>query len=946
MNQEPPILPPSTTTNLTIKISNTTQKPRKEIVTNIVPATSISSSPYNSPSLISPPSSTFVSALQSPYISPRATGDDPNHPNHPQESETTTSTTTPTTFTQPSTPLSYSNSGTDDIPSTSHTPPSYDFNTPTAPRVSFSFAIPRVSFQKGSVSPVNAKLRSCDVYIGYHGQNPNLTRFCKWVKSELELQGIASFVADRSKYSDSQSHEIADRIICSVTFGVVVITKDSLLNYLTLEEIRFFAQKKNLIPLFFDTDFTQVVNLLGQNNPDSKEGREVIEGLTRSHEFKLEAHAGNWRLCVSKTAGILRGRLGRMSVAEKEKEPENADEIPFQKNRFLVGREGELAEIETAFFGCREFESKNAGNGGKEGTQGASEGLADEESEGDRGRNGKLITLEIGSTRNSIKRPKYKKTKSGKYKNLGTSIMCINGGPGMGKTEVALEFAHKYYQRYKMVLWVGGEERYLRQNIFNLSLNLGLDISADEEKERGRIRSFDEQESEAFKRVKRELFRDMPYLLIIDNLETEKDLHDLIPRNTGGSHVIITTRLQKVMSFDPMQLQPFPLKDAILLMKGRRKKEYPGQEVEILAKFDEKLGRSSFGLSVIGSLISELAIAPSTLFEAINNIGLEEFSSYFDEVFWGNNKFLLKVLIFCYTILQENGTRNVLASKMLLVGAWFAPLPVSANLLATAATSLSGSTNRFKKWAKCANMTLFCCSGFLTSQTCRSEEDSALVLVKLGLARRANRHPGCHILLHPITQTFAKLKGGLLGAKATLQGVRKLGSPVSNSDHLWSSAFLVFGYKNEPPLVQLKAHDMVLFIKKTALPLAINAFNTFSRCNSSLELLKVCTNVLEEVEKSFVSQIQDWCHGSLCWKNKMNSHQRIDEYVWQDVTLLKATLLETRAKLLLRGGYFDNGEELCRTCISIRTVMLGHNHPQTLAAQEILAKLVRMSSKI
>ncbi|KAI3675695.1 hypothetical protein L1987_85287 [Smallanthus sonchifolius] len=990
MNQErpPPPPQPSATTNLTIKISNSTQKPRKEILTNIVPATSISSSPYNSPSLISPPSSAFVSALQSPYISPRATRDDTNHP---QETETATATaaTTPTTFTHPSTPLSYY--GSDDIPSTSHTPPSerYDFsddtklkivncvpisipssdtntssNNATAPRVSFSFPIPRVSFQKGSVSPANAKLRSCDVYIGYHGQNPNLIRFCKWLKSELELQGIACFVADRAKYSDSQSHEVADRVICSVTFGVVVVTKDSLMSYLSLEEIRFFAQKKNLIPLFFDTYLNEAVNLLGQN-PDSKEGKEVIDGLTKSHEFKLEANDGNWRLCVSKTAGILRGKLGRMSVAEKE--IENIDEIQFTKSRFFVGREKELAEIETAFFGCWEFENENIVNVGKDRTPGTSEGLADEESEGDEGRNGKFINLEVGRCkepkleawvepvigRNSLKRPKYKKTKSGKYKNLGSSIVCINGGPGMGKTELALEFAHRYSQRYKMVLWVGGEARYFRQNIFNLSLNLGLDISADEEKERGRIRSFDEQETEAFKRVKRELFRDMPYLLIIDNLETEKDwwegkdLHDLIPRNTGGSHVIITTRLPRVMNFDPMQLQPLALKDAILLIKGRRKKEYPAQEIEILAKFDENLGRSSYGLSVIGSLLSELAIAPSTLFEAINHIRLEEISSHFDEVFWGNNKFLLKVLIFCMTILQEeNGTRNALASKMLLVGAWFAPLPVSANLLAAAATSITGSTNRFKKWARCANMTFFCCSGFLQSQTSRSEEDSALVLVKLGLARRANRHPGCYILLHPITQFFAKLKGGLLTAKATIQGIRKLGNSVSNLDHLWASAFLVFGYKSEPPVVQLKAHDMVLFIKKTALPLAIRAFTTFSRCNSSLELLKVCTNVLEEVEKSFVSQIQDWCHGSLCWKNKMNSHQRIDEYVWQDVTLLKATLLETRAKLMLRGGHFDNGEELCRTCISIRTVMLGHNHAQTLAAQETLAKLVRMSSKI
>ncbi|KAI3769084.1 hypothetical protein L6452_00181 [Arctium lappa] len=928
------------TKNLTIKISNSNQKPRKEILTTIVPAsaTSISSlTPYNSPSLISPPSSAFVSALQSPYISPRATGDDPNSP-----STTTTTTTTPTSFTHPSTPVSYCGSHNDDIPSTSYTPPSErcdlsddtklkivncvpipsSDNNPTAPRISFSFPVPRISFAKGSVSPANAKLRSCDVYIGYHGQNPNLIRFCKWLKSELEVQGIACFVADRARYADSQSHEIADRVICSVTFGVVVVTMDSLLNYLSLEEIRFFAQKKNLIPLFFDMDASEVADLLARN-PDSKECKDAIDGLMKSHEYKLEANEGNWRCCISKTAGILKGKLGRMSVAENE--IENVNEMPFPKNRFFVGREKELAEIETTFFGCRDFCENESGmhviKGGKPGT---SEGLA------------------------------YKKTKSGKYKSFGSSIVCINGGPGMGKTELALEFAHRFSQRYKMVLWVGGEARYFRQNILNLSLNLGLDVSADAEKERGRIRSFDEQETEAFKRVKRQLFRDMPYLLIIDNLETEKDwwegkdLHDLIPRNTGGSHIIITTRLPKVMTFDPMQLQPLPLKDAISLMKGRRKKEYPSQEVEILAKFDEKLGRSSFGLWVIGSLLSELAISPSTLFEAINHIRIEEDSSRLDELFWGNNKFLLKILIFCVTILHEaNGTRNLLASKMLLVGAWFAPVPVSANLLAAAAHNTSGSTNRLRKWAKCANMAFFCCSGFLDSQTSKSEEDSAMVLVKLGLARRANRHPGCYILFHPITQIFAKLKGGLVTAKATIQGIRKTGNPILNSDQLWASAFLVFGFKSEPPLVQLKPNDMVLFIKKTALPLAIRAFTTFSRCNSALELLKVCTNVLEEVEKSFVSQIQDWCHGSLCWKKKkMNSHQRIDEYVWQDVTLLKATLLETRAKLLLRGGHFDNGEELCRTCISIRTVMLGHNHVQTLAAQETLAKLVRMRSKI
>ncbi|XP_039072313.1 uncharacterized protein LOC120219555 [Hibiscus syriacus] len=938
---------------------------------------SMESSPYNSPSLVSPPSSAFVSALQSPYISPRATIP------KPQEN----SNCNPALVSLSSSPLVSSShigdSQSDDIPSSSYTPPSdqYEYSDDPSypklkfvtcvpvpdpgPRVSFSFPVPRISFAKAPVSPAsNAKLRSCDVFIGFHGQNPNLGRFCKWLKSELELQGIACFVADRAKYSDTQSHEIADRIICSVTYGVVAVTSCSFLNHHSLEEIRFFTQKKNLIPLFFDTGPADITGLLNCNSLD-KECKEAIEGVIKCNEFKLEANQGNWRSCVAKTAVILRTKLGRKSVAEKDFVGEGFELLPFPRNRFFVGREKEIVEIESALFGVAEQDHCCSMMPIIKGeASGQSEGLAEEESDNVSTR-GRFINLEFGKSkeptpeaciepvmgRSSMKRSKFKKSKSGNYKSLGSGVICVNGVPGVGKTELVLEFAYRYAQRYKLVLWVGGEARYFRQNILNLSLNLGLDVSAEEEKERGQIRSFEDQELEAFKRVKRELFRDMPYLLIIDNLETErewwegKDLHELIPRNTGGTHVIITSRLLKVMNFDIMQLPPLPLSDAMILVRGRRKKDYPADEMEFLRKFDEKLGRLSFGLSIIGSLLSKLPISPSQLFEAVNQVStsLEDGStSPADEQFFKHNPFLMKILCFCFAVLhQVNGRRNgILASRMLLVGAWFAPSPISANLLATAAKYMPVGGNRFKRWTKCLSLTFSCCGG--CGLATQSDEDCANLLVKLGLTRRANGQNGCWIQFHPITQAFAKRKECLSAAKGTVLSIRKIGNPLLNSDHLWATAFLVFGFKSEPPVVQLKAIDMVTYIKKTALPLAIGAFTKFSRCNSALELLKVCTSVLEEVEKSFVSCVQ----GPLCWRNKLQGKQRVDEYVWQEVTLLKATLLETRAKLLLRGGHFDSGEELCRTCISIRTVMLGHNHAQTLAAQETLANLVRMRSKI
>ena len=110
-----------------------------------------------------------------------------------------------------------------------------------------------------------------------------------------------------------------------------------------------------------------------------------------------------------------------------------------------------------------------------------------------------------------------------------------------------------------MELWIGGEARYLRHNYLNLSQLLGLDVSNETQisLKKGSNKTFEEQEMEALQRVRKELSRDIPYVLVIDNLENERawwdsrDLFELLPRFGGTTHVIVSTC---VMNLDPVRL--------------------------------------------------------------------------------------------------------------------------------------------------------------------------------------------------------------------------------------------------------------------------------------------------------------------------------------------------------------------------------------------------------
>ncbi|XP_015896095.2 uncharacterized protein LOC107429855 [Ziziphus jujuba] len=850
------------------------------------------------------------------------------------------------------------------------------------------------SFMPGLLSLSSNRMRSCDVFVGLHGHKPSLLRFANWLRAELEVQGISCFVSDRARCRNSRKHGLVEKAMDISSFGVVILTRKSFRNPYTIEELRFFAGEKNLVPIFFDLnpgdclvrDIVEKRGELWEKHGGElwhlyggleKEWKEAVHGLSRVDEWKLEAQDGNWRDCIFRAVTSLAMRLGRRSVVErltKWREKVEKEEFPFPQNENFIGRKKELSELEFILFGDitgdseRDYFELKARPRRKNLAIGWGKNTAFEEKPRDwqletGSRKGKEPVvwkesekeIEMQSTelpqRQHQPRPKtvgrYARRKRSMKILYGKGIACVSGDSGIGKTELLLEFAYRYHQRYKMVLWVGGDSRYIRQNYLNLWSFLEVDVGLESFSKKSRIKTFEEQEEVAISRIRKELMRNIPFLVIIDNLESEKDwwdhklVMDLLPRFGGETHIIISTRLPRVMNLEPLKLSYLSGVEAMSLMQGSVK-EYPIAEIDALRVIEEKLGRSTLGLAIVGAILSELPITPSRLLETTNRMPLKELTWSGKEAYsLRRNTFLLQLFEVCFSIFDHADGPRSLATRMVLASGWFAPSAIPVSLLALAAHKIPEKHKKTRLIRKLLH-SLTC--GLASSYTKRSELEASSMLLRFNIARSSTKQG--YVYVNELIKLYARKRGGASGVpQAMVQAVINRGSITQHAEHIWAACFLLFGFGHDPVVVELKVSDLLYVVKEVVLPLSIRTFITFSRCSAALELLRLCTNALEAADQAFVTPVEKLLDKSLCWR-PIQTNAQLNPCLWQEMALSRATVLETRAKLMIRGGQFDIGDDLIRKAVFIRTSICGEDHPDTVAARETLNKLTRLLTNV
>jgi tetratricopeptide (TPR) repeat protein/transcriptional regulator with XRE-family HTH domain len=113
---------------------------------------------------------------------------------------------------------------------------------------------------------------------------------------------------------------------------------------------------------------------------------------------------------------------------------------------------------------------------------------------------------------------------------------ALTGLPGIGKTQIAVEYCYRYKYEYQTIAWLSADTQEVLLSRFE-ALAQFLNLSQKEKQDQNKI-----------KIVKKWFSERKRWLLIFDNIDDLEMIHDFIPSPCHG-HIILTTRSQSTGRF-------------------------------------------------------------------------------------------------------------------------------------------------------------------------------------------------------------------------------------------------------------------------------------------------------------------------------------------------------------------------------------------------------------
>jgi transcriptional regulator with XRE-family HTH domain len=202
---------------------------------------------------------------------------------------------------------------------------------------------------------------------------------------------------------------------------------------------------------------------------------------------------------------------------------------------------------------------------------------------------------------------------------LPLPVVALNGLPGAGKTQLAVEYAYRYCDRYEAVIWIRGDSyEHLVLDLARLAVLLNIPIPGNS------------GDTEVIEEVKHWLSKQDNCLVILDNVETFSLISLILPTIFRG-RVLLTTRAQATGVFAhcitlmPMEREEgigFILRRAKLIPQSTQLADIP-QWLSIEAmKLLHLLGGLPLALDQAGAYIEESSCSLSNYIDLYQKKGV------------------------------------------------------------------------------------------------------------------------------------------------------------------------------------------------------------------------------------------------------------------------------------------------------------------------------------
>ncbi len=175
---------------------------------------------------------------------------------------------------------------------------------------------------------------------------------------------------------------------------------------------------------------------------------------------------------------------------------------------------------------------------------------------------------------------------------------------GIGKTQIAVEYAHRHGKDYQAVLWARAESsETLTSSFVDIASAKCLNLPQKDEQDQTLI----------VDAVKRWLQDNNEWLLILDNADEPKIVREFLPTKITG-HILLTTRAQAlgglaqridVDTFMPELGALFLLRRATLIAANGAIEKATAQDREVAVQISEELGGLPLALDQAGAYIEE-----------------------------------------------------------------------------------------------------------------------------------------------------------------------------------------------------------------------------------------------------------------------------------------------------------------------------------------------------